>query len=227
MLSLIVPEPLDAPKESSRRLKNARRQPGRPGQGEGPGQQRTGKHQKERTPKSPTTSKQRTFTVACEKEYEKDAVQPYCRHTAWGPSTPADVHQLGPRSCRTARSVATLTNEALTDKRQSERQLSGGNKVELCRPLESTSKPQPPRMTLKRRPAYPARREQGPGLDPGGGRGPVPSPSQLRGRERCYPRRRGRPERARRKQQLHTAEICCSGGLPCVCRYSATTPPMA
>ena len=142
-----------------------------------PGTTEDGKTPEGENPKSPATWKQRTFTAACEKGYEKDAVQPYCRHTAWGPSTPADVHQLGPRSCRTARSVATLTNEALTDKRQSERQLSGGNKVELCRPLESTSKPQPPRKTKKCRPACPARREQGRGLDPGGRGGHVPSPS--------------------------------------------------
>ena len=130
--------------------RNAKKQPGKPGHRE-QAQDNRGreKHRKERTPRSPTTWKQRTFTAACEKGYEKDAVQPYCRHTTRRPSTPADVHQLGPRSCRTAQSVATLIKKALLEKRYSERQLSGGNKVDLHRPLESTSKPQTPEQDVE------------------------------------------------------------------------------
>ena len=38
--------------------------------------------------------------------------------STWRPSTPADIHQLGPRSCTTERSVATLTKEALTEEHE-------------------------------------------------------------------------------------------------------------
>ena len=177
VLSSTVPEPFDTPTGSCKRRGNARKQPSKPEQGDRP---ETTEHRKKpegENPKSPTTWKQRTFTAACVKEYEKDPVQPYCRHTTWGPATPADVHQLGQRSCATGRSVAILSNKELAMERQSERQLSGGNKVELYRPLASTSKPRPPRKTLKRRPACPERREYGPGLDHGGRGGHVPSPS--------------------------------------------------
>ena len=160
MLSSTIPEPLDTPKENCKGRRNARKQPGKLVQGEQARDDKAQEDTQRREPqKHPTTWEQRAFTAACVMEYEKDAVQPYCRHTTRGPSTPANVHQVGPRGCTTGRSAAILTNKALTEKRQSERQLSGGNKVEHYRPLTSTSKPRPPSKTLKLRPACPGCRE--------------------------------------------------------------------
>ena len=67
-----------------------------------------------------------------------------------GPSTPADVHQLGPRSRTTASCVATLNKEARTKEHWGEKQHRDGYEDKHNLPLEFTRKPRRTNESLKR-----------------------------------------------------------------------------
>ena len=85
-------------------------------------------------------------------------MQPLSVSSTQGPSTPADVHQLGPRSRTTARCAATLTKKALAGEHQSERQHREGYEDKHNLPLEFTRRPRRTNESLKRKPTCPSAR---------------------------------------------------------------------
>ena len=102
-------------------------------------------------------------------------MHPYNQEYTKEPSTPVGVHQPGHARRRGGSSVPTPNNEAHVLRRESEIYLNSDNIEELFCLSESTSKPRAAKKTSKRKQSRARRREWGPGADPGGRGGPVPS----------------------------------------------------
>ena len=143
MLSLTVPEPLDTLKERVRSTEHQATAGNTQERGTKKPEPHEPRKRRRKIPKNSTTWEQGPSTVACTREYVKRPVQPYREALTRRPSTPADIHQPGPRSRTTARSVA-LTKEARTEVHKSERQHREGREDIHNRPQASTSKPPTP-----------------------------------------------------------------------------------